>query len=78
MSQSRQCTFYKANDNQWYCRLGDYEYAYEDHECTTHGPFATLESAETYISRNFPNPGGSTTEDSGTTPALAETLRPRY
>jgi hypothetical protein len=77
MSQSRQCTFFKAVDQQWYCRLGDYEYAYEDHQCTVYGPFTTIESAEKYVRDYFANPGCSETDDSGTEPVPADPVRPR-
>jgi hypothetical protein len=77
MSVSRRCVFFKAVDGQWYCTLGDEEYAYEDHECTTYGPFPSEEEADQYVSRNFSNPGGSCSDDSGKAPVPANAVSPR-
>jgi len=65
MSMQRACDFYLATDGSWYCRLGNYEYAYEDHQCTEYGPFTSEDAADKYVRDNFSNPGGSCTDDSG-------------
>lgn len=76
MSVSRRCDYFKAKDDQWYCTLGDDEHDYEDHECTTYGPFLSEEAADGYVSRNFSNPGGSCTDDSGTAAVPANAVSP--
>jgi len=67
MSLSRRCDIWLATDKQWYMVLGNKEYAYDDHECTTYGPFATEEDVEKELDRHS-NPGGSTTDRSGRIP----------
>jgi hypothetical protein len=56
MSLSRHCAFYKATNDKWYMELGDKEYAFDDSECTTYGPFNSLELAEKELD-NHANPG---------------------
>jgi hypothetical protein len=65
MSQSRKCEFVLASNKKWYVILGNFEYAYDEQDCTVYGPFATEEKADEYVSENFANPGSSSTDDSG-------------
>lgn len=64
MSTSRRCDFTKCNDGKWYLTLGDFEYAEEEADCTTYGPFDSLEGANKELD-NHSNPGSSCTDDSG-------------
>ena len=76
MSASRHCEFFKANDGQWYMVLGDFEYATSDPaDCTNYGPFASEDIAVQYLD-NFTNPGGWSTDDSGTQPPPTPCTRP--
>jgi hypothetical protein len=74
---SRRCFFFKATDNRWYVTLGDFEYAYEDHECTTYGPFKDEEYADMYVRDYHSNPGGCDTDDSGVEPPPKNPTYPR-
>ena len=65
MSVSRECCIYKATDDKWYLLLGDFEYAYDEEDCTTYGPFVSEEKADRFLSNNFSNPGGLDVDDSG-------------
>lgn len=76
MSQQRRCDFVKAVDQQWYMTLGDFEHAYDDLDCTVHGPFPTHEQADQYLIDHFRNPGGSTVDSSGTAPVPSNAVRP--
>jgi hypothetical protein len=62
MSQSRHCAFFPAENGKWYMELGDFEHAEESHNCTTYGPFDTLELAEKELD-NHSNPGSSWTDN---------------
>ena len=64
MSTCRACNFTKCNDGKWYLELGNFEHAYESHECTIYGPFNTLEEAHKELEQHS-NPGGYSTDDSG-------------
>lgn len=75
MSCSRRCDFTLCVDQQWYLTLGNFEYAEDDEDCTTYGPFATEEATERYL-RKFSNPGGICTDDSGTAPVPTNVRRP--
>lgn len=75
MSQQRRCDIWKATDGKWYLTLGDFEWAEEDSECTTYGPFSTEEDAEGELD-NHSNPGGSCTDDSGTRQPPEKAKRP--
>lgn len=77
MSTVRRCEFFKATDGQWYVSLGDYEHAYEDHQCTNYGPYASLDAAESFVFDNFSNPGGYGVNDSGTIEVPSELGRNR-
>tara|TARA_R110002110_G_scaffold8326_6_gene41867 strand:- start:5847 stop:6095 length:249 start_codon:yes stop_codon:yes gene_type:complete len=55
---------YKATDEKWYLILGNHEYAYDDHNCTTYGPFNTEEEAFGELDHHS-NPGGSESDDEG-------------
>lgn len=85
MGMRRRCDITLANDQKWYLTLGDFEDAYDDYDCTIWGPFNTEEELERHRLR-FPNPGGSTFDDSGTEeppegaikPGQRAPLRPRY
>lgn len=63
MSTGLDCRFYKATDGKWYMALEDSccRDVYDDY-----GPFDSFEEAEKYLERNFANPGGYGTDDSGT------------
>lgn len=76
MSQQRRCDFVKAVDRRWYITLGDFEHAYDDLDCTVYGPFPTQENAHQYLVARFRNPGGSTTDDSGTAPVPPNVVQP--
>lgn len=65
MSQQRRCDVTKCNDGKWYMVLGNHEYAEEDHDCTTYGPFASEDAVDAEL-ENHSNPGGQTVDDSGT------------
>jgi hypothetical protein len=65
MSQSHKCQFVLAANKNWYVILGNFEYAYDEQDCTTYGPFTSEEKADAYVSDNFANPGSSSTDDSG-------------
>lgn len=67
MSMSRRCDIWLATDKKWYMRLGNFEYAYDDWECTVYGPFDTEEALEKELDRHS-NPGGSFTDRSGRIP----------
>lgn len=77
MSCSRRCDFFKAEDAQWYMTLGNHEYAYDDCDCTTYGPFVTEVAAQTYLFNNFSNPGSSSTDCSGSEPVPENVVAPR-
>jgi len=61
MSQSRHCAFFPATNNKWYMELGDFEHAEDASDCTTYGPFDSLELAEKELD-NHSNPGSSWTD----------------
>lgn len=63
-SLSRYCDFYKAKDGKWYMDLANNEYGEYD-DCTTYGPFNSLEKADEYLHNNHSNPGGAWEDDSG-------------
>lgn len=63
MSQSIACLFYLATDNQWYLNLGNFEYVYDDIDCTTYGPFKTMESAQKHL-KHFPSTSSEEIDDS--------------
>lgn len=74
MSCSRQCLFYKAVDSKWYLQLGNHEYAYEDWQCTTYGPFVSQEAADNYLYECHSNPGGAEIDSTGMRPVPVEVL----
>jgi hypothetical protein len=58
-----------ATDGKWYMSLESYEED-EDGEqvegdMTDYGPFPSFEAAERFLEKNFANPGGYSTDDSG-------------
>ena len=61
------CEFYKATNGKWYMELADNEYG-ESYDADTYGPFDSQEKAYDYLSNGFPNPGGHSSDDSGTRP----------
>jgi hypothetical protein len=65
MSTPRRCDIWKATNDKWYMTLGDFEYAYEDDDCTTYGPFKDCGAVEDELD-NHSNPGGSWVDESGT------------
>lgn len=67
MSCSRHCAFYKALDGRWYMELAAQEHAGRE-EATAYGPFPSEEAAHDYRRGRFVNPGGATSDDSGTNP----------
>jgi hypothetical protein len=73
MSMSRRCDLWKATDYKWYLRLGDFEYAYDDRDCTCYGPFVSEVQASEYLGR-FSNPGSIYIDHSGTIPPPEKTL----
>lgn len=77
MSCMRRCEFYLATDGQWYVSLGNFEYAYDDCDCTEYGPFDKLGDAETYVRSNHTNPGQSETNYSGTVQPPKSPIRGR-
>jgi hypothetical protein len=79
MSQQRECYIWKATDQKWYVELGDFEYAYGSENCTRYGPFDSEEDVLDGIDA-FSNPGGSTTDTTGTAPppSDAKPLSRRY
>lgn len=66
MSCSRRCDIVKDTKGQWNLVLGNFEYAYDDSDCTVYGPFKSAEAAEKYLDDNFSNPGAMNEDDSGT------------
>jgi hypothetical protein len=56
--------------------LGDFEYAEEDCDCTTYGPFASRDAVEDELD-NHSNPGGSWEDDSGDRPPPKNPRRPQ-
>lgn len=64
-SMSRHCSIYKAKDGNWYMDLADEEYG-EHEDSTTYGPFSSEEAAEKYLDNNHSNPGGYSSNGSGT------------
>jgi hypothetical protein len=77
MSESRHCEHFLATDGQWYLILGDFEYAWDEHDCTTYGPFKTEEALDKYLRDNFTNPGCGSCDDSGTIDPPKEVTSPR-
>lgn len=75
MSQQRRCDVWKASDGKWYMTLGNFEYAEEDADCTNYGPFDSLEKAEDELD-NHSNPGGMSTDESGTMDPPSNPRRP--
>lgn len=73
MSNSRDCQFFLATDDQWYMGL---ESDRGSGEYQDFGPFQSQEVALAYLRRNFSNPGGFDVDDSGTLPPPA-VLTPR-
>jgi hypothetical protein len=67
MSCRRRCDIWKATDGKWYMLLGKFEDADEENDCDAFGPFSSEEAAGREL-RNHSNPGGFTTDDSGTRP----------
>lgn len=67
MSMSRRCDIWLATDKKWYARLGNFEHAYEDHECTCYGPFDT-ETEATEKMKKLGNPGSANVNNWGTIP----------
>jgi hypothetical protein len=64
MSQQRRCDVWKANNGKWYLMLGDFEYAEEESDCTTYGPFNDYDDVELELD-NHSNPGGQWVDESG-------------
>ncbi len=75
MSMSRRCDFFKAVDQKWYVRLGNFEYAHDIEDCTVFGPFETEQAANGEL-KYHSNPGGSSTDSSGTAPVPKNVTRP--
>lgn len=71
MSQSRRCDIFKATDGQWYMELGNKEYAYEHHECSYYGPFASEEETMKELDKHS-NPGAYGVDNSGKRPVPTE------
>lgn len=65
MSMMRACDIWKASNQKWYVTLGNFEYAYDESDCTVYGPFANKESAEKELD-NHSNPGTICYDDNGT------------
>lgn len=74
MSCQRRCDIWKATDGQWYMLLGKFEHAEEEEDCEAFGPFSSEEKAEGEL-ENHSNPGGFSTDDSGTRPPPANPRR---
>lgn len=70
-SVSRRCLIYLANNGKWYLELGDYEHAWEPHECTTYGPFESEELARGETDHHS-NAGSLNIDRNGTMPAPLE------
>lgn len=66
-SMSRYCGLWLANNGKWYMDLANEE-AGERHEATTYGPFPSEEAADKFLSDNFSNPGGYSSDNSGKQP----------
>jgi len=62
-STGEYCHFFKAKDRKWYFELGD------ENRPRAYGPFMSEHEAEKYLSDNHANPGGWSSDDSGTQPA---------
>jgi hypothetical protein len=63
-SVSRYAGIWKDSAGNWWLDLADEEYGeYED--ARTHGPFSSEDAADSYLSKNFSNPGGADVDDSG-------------
>lgn len=77
MSQSRRCDIFKAADGKWYVRLGDFEYAQAEEDCTCYGPFPNEDSAMGELDRHS-NPGAFWTDPSGEQPIPRIGGRPSY
>jgi len=79
MSCSRRCDYWKATDGKWYCRLGNFEHAEEEQDCTCYGPRDTIEEICEFIGNGFSNPGSSWEDDSGKSPPpeKCQPARPR-
>jgi hypothetical protein len=76
MSMSRRCDFFLATDGKWYCTLGDFEYADDDCDCTTYGPFNSERAAGKYICDNFSNPGACCVEEGGLAEPPKDAVKP--
>lgn len=67
MSTSRRCDIWLATDKKWYMVLGNFEYAYDDADCTVYGPFDSRDDLEKELDRHS-NPGCLTVNEWGTIP----------
>lgn len=82
-STGQSCKFFKANDGNWYMGLSDYppeddeDRRYWEPEYTYYGPFNDVGSAERFLHRNFPNPGGSVEDPSGRRPPPYKPISPK-
>lgn len=76
MSVLRRCDFFKAVDGNWYMILGDFEYSYNDYQCSTYGPFASQEDVDNYLRYNFSNPGGACVDHSGAKAVPKDAINP--
>lgn len=75
MSCQRACEIWFATDAKWYMMLGNFEHAYDAEDCTFYGPFTSEQAVDQFLSRNFSNPGGSSTDDTGTCPPPENPVR---
>lgn len=74
------CAFWKATDGNWYMELESWD---EDGESgsgdyISYGPFNSEDAALHYLKRYFANPGGWSTDDSGTRKPPRTVVRPRF
>ena len=73
-STGQACEFYKARDGNWYMGLSADRPEYDDDEERGYwdgdiedwyGPFESFEEAHEFLRRDFANPGGYSSDDSG-------------
>lgn len=75
MSEMRKCEVFKAENQKYYLVLGNHEGAYESHECTTYGPFASSDAAVDAIDY-FSNPGSIWEDHKGSRPVPSDVQAP--
>ena len=82
-STGQECEFYKARDGNWYMGLSGFppddeeERDYWDGDIKDwYGPFESFEKAHEFLRRNFANPGGYRSYDSGQTPPPKKPISP--